>query len=158
MVGTRGLFSALQEHCCNRSVLVYWHTPHYLCLLKNSPLFSPGKSSRWEIMSSLLELSYFQPYQDSVGKLIWTSTNKTYKIDPLPTWLLKHCLPELLPLITSVVDTSLASSTVPKRFKTALGRPLLKKPSLDQHLSRTIAQCRTSLFYQKWLKKQCLSI
>ena len=40
---------------------------------------------------------------------------KSCELDPLPTWLLKECRAELVPLITDIVDMSL---------KTAIIRPL----------------------------------
>ena len=53
-------------------------------------------------------------------------------MDPIPTWLLKECVTELVPLISDIVNKSLAESHVPESFKMALVRPLLKKPNLDQ--------------------------
>jgi hypothetical protein len=62
--------------------------------------------------SSPQELSRFHSLdQDSVAKLVQSSASKSCELDPLPTWLLKHCLPELLPLMTAVV--SLHCSMVP---------------------------------------------
>ena len=46
---------------------------------------------------------------------------------PIPTWLLKLCLSELLPVITYIVNLSLSTSTVPYELKLALIIPLLKK-------------------------------
>ena len=50
---------------------------------------------------------------------------------PDPTWLLKECKAELVPLITDIVNMSLRESMIPKSLKTALIRPLFKKTGLD---------------------------
>ena len=69
--------------------------------------------------------------QDEIRKLISHATTKSCELDPLPTRLLKLCLDELVPVITSVVNSSLISGIVPLDFKSAIVRPLLKKHGLD---------------------------
>ena len=49
---------------------------------------------------------------------------KSCELDPLPTWLLKECKAELVPLITDIVNMSLRESMIAKSLKTALIRPL----------------------------------
>ncbi|XP_030839454.1 uncharacterized protein LOC756739 [Strongylocentrotus purpuratus] len=66
-----------------------------------------------------------------VRKLITSLPSKHCKLDPIPTWLLKEVLDELLPHITKLFNLSLSSGIVPESFKTSLLLPLLKKPSLD---------------------------
>jgi hypothetical protein len=61
-----------------------------------------------------------------------TSPDKHCDLDPIPTWLLKKCLPVLLPTITKIVNFSLDSGTFPSSFKHSVISPLLKKPSLDK--------------------------
>jgi hypothetical protein len=51
--------------------------------------------------------------------------------DPIPTWLLKECCPEIVPFFTHLVNTSLTEAKMPTIWKTALVNPLLKNPSLD---------------------------
>ena len=53
------------------------------------------------------------------------------KLDPIPTWLLKECLDELLPLLTSTINNSLLTGVFPEQCKHAIVRPLLKKHNLD---------------------------
>ena len=72
--------------------------------------------------------------EEEVREIIQKSPNKSCELDPLPTWLLKECLDELLPLITDIVNASMTAGSVPKDFKSALVRPLLKKSGLDQNL------------------------
>ena len=49
----------------------------------------------------------------------------------LPTFLLKECIGELIPVITQIINKSLTSGYVPESFKSAVITPLLKKSSLD---------------------------
>ena len=80
-------------------------------------------------------LDHLEPAtEEEVREIIRKSPNKSCELDPLPTWLLKECLDELLPLITNIVNSSMKSGSVPKDFKSARIRPLLKKSGLDQNL------------------------
>ena len=74
-------------------------------------------------------LDLFDPAtKEEVRKIIQKSPNKSCELDPLPTWLLKECLNDLLPLITNIINASMESGYVPKEFKSARIMPLLKKP------------------------------
>ena len=56
----------------------------------------------------------------------------------IPTWLLKLCLSELLPVITYIVNLSLSTSTVPYEIKLALITPLMKRLLLDPEVLKNI--------------------
>ena len=71
--------------------------------------------------------------QEEVKRIIQLSPSKSCELDPIPTWLLKDCLNELLPILTKIINTSLETAKVPKSFKSSHIRPLLKKPGLDQN-------------------------
>ncbi len=74
----------------------------------------------------------FTPTTDSdLLKLIHGSPVKSCSLDPLPAQILKLVIPTLLPSLVSIINLSLASSTVPTSFKTTLLLPILKKPQLD---------------------------
>lgn len=66
-----------------------------------------------------------------VASVIKAMSDKSCCLDPIPTWLLKTCLGELIPTITLVVNSSLQSGSFPDSLKTAVVRALLKKISLD---------------------------
>ena len=68
---------------------------------------------------------------EEISKIIRSSASKSCDLDPIPTWLLKLCLSEMLPVITYIVNLSLSTSTVPYELKLALITPLLKKVLLD---------------------------
>ena len=55
---------------------------------------------------------------------------KSFELDAIPTKILKN-LSSLLPLITEIVNLSLASGMLPNNYKEAIIRPLLTKPGLD---------------------------
>ena len=69
--------------------------------------------------------------EETVKKVILNATPTSCELDPIPTPLLVECLDALLPTITSVINDSLVSGSFPDIFKSALVKPLLKKPSLD---------------------------
>ena len=76
-----------------------------------------------------------------IRNIIKLSPAKSCELDPLSTWLLKECIPELVPTITDTVNMSLRDSLMPKSLKTALIRPLLKKIGLDSDIKnyRTVS-------------------
>ena len=65
--------------------------------------------------------------EDEIQKIVKNSPDKSCELDPVPTWLLKLCLHELLPLLTKIINFSLETGCVPASFKSSLIRPLLKK-------------------------------
>ena len=71
-------------------------------------------------------------YISDVERLVAIAPCKTCELDPIPTWLLKQCSSELVPLITTIINASLTKSVVPPDFKRAVIRPLLKKSTLDK--------------------------
>ena len=60
--------------------------------------------------------------------------NKSSSLDPIPTWLLKECVEELLPIITTFVNRSMQGGTVPKSLKHALVTPIVKKDAMDPNI------------------------
>ena len=77
--------------------------------------------------------SSFTPASDAeILNLISKSPNKQCDLDPIPTWLLKKCLPVLLSTITRIINMSLSSGNFPSAFKHSIVTPLLKKPSIDK--------------------------
>ena len=58
------------------------------------------------------------------------SAPKTCELDPVPTSLLMECL---LPTLTQIVNDSLTCGIFPQIHKSAVVKPLLKKPTLDHN-------------------------
>jgi len=70
---------------------------------------------------------------EQVARVIQKSPPKSCSLDPIPTWLLKNCLPALCETITDIINDSLSSGTVPDTMKDATVSPILKKASLNQN-------------------------
>ena len=64
-------------------------------------------------------------------QIVRESSNASFRLDPVPTRLVKSCLDVLAPSITEMVNVSLLSGRIPENWKTAVVIPLLKKPGLD---------------------------
>ena len=65
-----------------------------------------------------------------------------------------ECIDEVVPAITHVVNESFLSGTSPSIFKTAIVKPLLKKPSLIKMTSNMIVQYPICPFFLKLLLSQ----
>ena len=88
-----------------------------------------------------------------IRKLIADAPTKSCELDPLPTWLLKLCLSELVPIITSVINKSLTNGTVPPDMKSAYVRPLLKKVGMDSENLKSYRPVSNLTFISKILEK-----
>ena len=85
-----------------------------------------------EVLNSFTEVS-----EDDIRKIIHSSWTKSWALDPIPTWLLKKCEDELIPVLTSIVNTSLSCAAFPKKLKGHFGHPWSRKSYLMQKFSRT---------------------
>ena len=85
-----------------------------------------------EYRNSEVKLESFKSlsFQD-VHDVIMQLSSASCKLDPIPTWLVKLCLPELIPSITRIVNLSLQEGRVPDHWKIALLKPKLKKLSMS---------------------------
>ncbi len=64
-------------------------------------------------------------------KLVKSSKPTTCMLDPIPSKLLKEVLPEVIDPLLVIINSSLSLGYVPKNFKLAVIKPLIKKPQLD---------------------------
>uniref|UniRef100_UPI003AAD7030 uncharacterized protein n=1 Tax=Centroberyx gerrardi TaxID=166262 RepID=UPI003AAD7030 len=69
--------------------------------------------------------------EHTISELILKAKSTTCQLDPLPTTLVKACLPSISPMITKIINSSLTSGTVPPTLKMAAITPTLKKPGAD---------------------------
>ena len=69
--------------------------------------------------------------EEEVKKILLSSAPKSCELDPVPTWLLKLCCDEILPLLTKIINVIMSSSDMPHDLKMAAVKPLLKKIILD---------------------------
>ena len=81
-------------------------------------------------------LSSFKPLTEAaICKLIKSSANKSCALDPMPTPLVVSCLDVLLPVITTIVNSSLLHGYFSSNWKEAIVTPTLKNPSLTSEFS-----------------------
>ncbi len=69
--------------------------------------------------------------REELNKLITASKPTTCLLDPVPTKLLKELSPVVEEPLLNMINTSLPLGHVPKPFKLAVIKPLIKKPQLD---------------------------
>ena len=124
-----------------------------ICTIKNN--FPPPNPTAFPDTSFAgIPLLTFEPVTDEfVLKIINSASAKSCELDPIPTTLLYENRDILLPTITNIINTSLTTGVVPRDLKTAVVKPLLKKPSLDKNLSKNYRPISNLLFCPKSLKK-----
>ena len=71
--------------------------------------------------------------ETEVAEIVRKAPAKHCILDIVPTWLMKETASEFTPVLTCIINASLASGEVPLKFKEAVINPLLKKPSLDRN-------------------------
>ncbi len=67
--------------------------------------------------------------EEELYKLVKSAKPTTCMLDPIPSKLLKEVLPEVIDPLLAIINLSLGY--VPKNFKLAVIKPLIKKPQLD---------------------------
>jgi len=88
-----------------------------------------------------------------VSELILPSPNKSRELDPIPTFLLKYYLSELIVPITKIINLSLRSGVFPYHFKHVHVNPFLKKPSLPANDLNSYRPIFILTFISKVLEK-----
>ena len=71
--------------------------------------------------------------EEKLSKLFKSSKSTTCMLDPIPTKLLKEMLPEVIDPLLNIINSSLSLGYVPKTFKLAMIKPLVKKRNLIQN-------------------------
>ena len=89
---------------------------------------------------------------DQLTKLISGSKPTTCILDPIPTKLLKEILPLINSTLLNTINLS-SSGYVPRSFKTAVIKPLLKKPTLDPEVLANYRPISNLPFLSKILEK-----
>ena len=93
------------------------------------------------------------PTLQEMRHVILKAPSISCEVDPLPSWLLKECVDELSPIVTSIVNASLNHAIVLLSLKTDLIRPLLKKPGLDKEALKNYPPVSNLSFISKVLEK-----
>ena len=106
------------------------------------------------LTSSSSKLESFRPATLSeIASVIKKSSKASCVLDPIPTSLLRDILPTLTPVITEIVNSSLASGIFPKDLKSAIVQPLLKKASLDRDVLKNFRPVSNLSFLSKIIEK-----
>ncbi len=93
---------------------------------------STASSTSASFIAPKEKLHYFITIgQDELNKRITASKPTTCLLDPVPTKLLKELLPVAEEPLLNIINSSLSLGHVPKPFKLAVIKPLIKKPKLD---------------------------
>ncbi|KAK3556650.1 hypothetical protein QTP70_011297 [Hemibagrus guttatus] len=100
-----------------------------ICLTFTSPPTSSKSHSQYSTTPSLTQLSTVAA--EEVLQIIRSCNPTTCPLDPIPSAMLQTISPDLLPVITTVINGSLTSGHVPTVFKIARVIPILKKPALN---------------------------
>ena len=95
--------------------------------------------------------------QLTVKECILISAYKSCDLDPIPYKLLVECLDSILPSLTDLFNSSLASGIFPQCFKSALVIPILKKRCLDHNDLNNYWPLSNLCFIAKILEKLVLS-
>uniref|UniRef100_A0A8C1W0H1 Reverse transcriptase domain-containing protein n=2 Tax=Cyprinus carpio TaxID=7962 RepID=A0A8C1W0H1_CYPCA len=91
--------------------------------------------------------------QPEVEDIIKGMRSSTCALDPFPTALVKANISVISPFITMIINQSIQSGHVPFVLKTAIIRPLLKKPTLDPQTLANYRPISNLPFLSKVLEK-----
>ena len=91
--------------------------------------------------------------QQEAENIISKMKPTTCALDPFPTALIKSHLTLLSPLITKIINDSLLAGHVPSSLKTAVIKPLLKKPTLDPDVLSNYRPISNLPFISKVIEK-----
>ena len=120
-----------------------------LCAMVDEPLVEiPDQSFNGVPLNCFSSVSL-----QEIRHIILKAPSKSCELDPLLSWLFKECVDELSPIVTSIVNASLNHAIVPLSLKTALIRPLLKKPGLDKEVLKNYRPVTNLSFTSKVLEK-----
>ena len=90
---------------------------------------------------------------DFVESIIKKSPTKSCTLDPVPTWLLKQCTEELVPVLTTITNLSLACAEFSDTLKVAFVSPLIKKLTLDCEILKNYRPVSNLSFLSKLIER-----
>ena len=157
MMGNSGE-TILPFHTCKRNMANDFSVFFYNTILNiRSEIRLPGVYTCGSMTNFFFSGSPLTTFMDAteieMRNIIKLSPAKSCELDPLPTWLLKECIAELVPTITDIVNMSLRDSLMPKSLKTALIRPLLKKTGLDSDILKNYRPISKLTFISEVIEK-----
>lgn len=124
-----------------------------LKLLADQIHCSTGRLPTWDPPIQTPWSTFALVTKEQLTRLIQKSPTKTCSLDPMPTWLLKNCLPVLIGPLTHIINRSFIEGSVPLQMKTAVVSPVLKKPSLDENDMKNYRPISNLSFTSKTLER-----
>ncbi|XP_073320704.1 uncharacterized protein [Pagrus major] len=119
-----------------------------------SQQLSSTVSSQCSVSWSTSSLSQFKPISaETLASMVAASKPTTCSLDPIPSDLLKELLPILNAPIRAILNTSLSEGCVPLTYKSAIIKPLLKKPNSDPLVLANYRPVSTLPFLSKILER-----
>jgi len=97
----------------------------------DAPDLSPGPDASDDLPPTCKLDKFSELSSEELTKLIAQLSNKFCCLDPIPTFLLKQCVKELLPILLTIVNKSITSGVFPQDMKNAVVKPTLKKMDAD---------------------------
>ena len=94
--------------------------------------------------------------EERLKRLIMASKPTSSTVDPIPTKIVLDCMDILLPVLLHIVNSSLLAATVPRPFKMAIIKPLLKKNGLDANDCNNYRPVSNLPFVSKLLERVVL--
>ncbi|KAL6455951.1 hypothetical protein MHYP_G00358020 [Metynnis hypsauchen] len=104
------------------------------------------------VVEKRLETFYPLP-QLELEKIISAVNCTTCTLDAIPPKLLKEVLPAIINPLLTIINSSLSLGYVPKAFKQAVIKPLIKKPNLDLSILSNYRPISNLPFISKILEK-----
>ena len=107
-----------------------------------------------QCFSGEMKLQSFKSLTNNeVLRLIKSGTIKSCSLDPLPASIMTKCCHALLPILTRIVNLSLATGEMPDNLKCAMLRPLLKKPTADHKVFANFRPVSNLKYISKLIEK-----
>ena len=159
LLQTKGHLSSLPQHSCARDLADNFDNfftnkiSTIYQALSVIPVGSTQPSNDMTDMHTEEMASLAATTEDEVRKIILVGPSKTCSLDPMPTSMVKDCLQELAPVITNIINSSMAEGVVPTTLKHANVVPVLKKPSLDKDLMKNYRPVSNLTYLSKMLEK-----
>ena len=95
--------------------------------------------------------------EEELVSIVKSMSSKHCDLDPLPTWVVKECIRDLAPVLTSMVNHSLHQSTVAESLQKAIVFPTIKNMYGDREALSNYRPVSNIPFLSKLLEKVVLT-
>ena len=102
-----------------------------------SPDYKPLEYCQ-NVLPKLSFSSFKQVTDEDVYKFVMSLPVKSCALDSIPLWLFKDNIEILCAPLTSIINASFRTGVFPSKLRDAVVLPILKKPSLDKEIFKTL--------------------